>query len=169
MMNARMALYLARKHHGGQKRDTGEDYVWHCVAVAQHSGVIGAGEELYAAALLHDIVEDTDMTLEGLGNRGASDYQLQVIDNVTHRPNEPRADYLERVCSLEGSAMVKLADSLHNYDGLPFLSGLEGNAPSGETWADCAARRRKKYQNNVKILEDFLGVHPDYRTRFIDG
>lgn len=165
MINARQALYLARKHHEGQKRYHGGDYIWHVIAVAQHPGVIQAGEELYACALLHDIVEDTDVTLEQLAQFGASDWQLEVIENVTHRPNEPNTDYMDRVMSDPGSTMVKLADSLHNYDEIPMLGMLDGKNPNGEEWAETAERLRKKYRRNIKALEEALGV--DVRQRLI--
>src|SRR3972149_3909678 len=57
---------VAEKAHAGQKRHSGDKYVQHCLAVADILADLGAPVPVLAAGLLHDTVEDTPVTLEGL-------------------------------------------------------------------------------------------------------
>ncbi|MDQ1608833.1 MAG: diphosphokinase / guanosine-3,5-bis(diphosphate) 3-diphosphatase, partial [Microbacteriaceae bacterium] len=57
------AYSVAERAHSGQKRQSGEPYITHPVAVAQILADLGIGSKTIAAALLHDTVEDTEYTL----------------------------------------------------------------------------------------------------------
>jgi (p)ppGpp synthase/HD superfamily hydrolase len=60
------AYEFAKKAHFGQKRESGEDYITHPLWVAGVTSQLGIGEEAVIAALLHDVVEDSDYTLEDI-------------------------------------------------------------------------------------------------------
>ena len=169
MISARMALKIARDAHEGQVRKHGDDYIWHCIAVAHHSIVLGHGEWLVACGLLHDTVEDTDVTLDWLRLLNASPEQLQVLEAVTHTPGEPNEDYLSRIVEAGPGAMaVKLADSAHNYDELPMILALGPAPTNGETRQQTYDRLRAKYQRNIKLLENALEIPVEFRTMFVE-
>lgn len=67
-------------------------------------------------ALLHDIVEDTDTTLEDLRSYGFSEDQVSAIGALTKRPSEAYDLYLPRVMKNDIARKVKIADITHNMD-----------------------------------------------------
>jgi GTP pyrophosphokinase len=83
------AYRLAEKAHEGQTRASGEPYVTHCLAVAAILAEMRVPPEVVAAALLHDTVEDTWVTLEDL-RRDFSDKIAALVDGVTKLTQLPR-------------------------------------------------------------------------------
>ncbi|HRW38274.1 MAG TPA: HD domain-containing protein, partial [Aquihabitans sp.] len=73
---------LAAAAHEGQSRKSGEPYIHHPLAVARIVADLGLDEETVAAALLHDSVEDTGVTLDELAERFGDDV-AQIVDGVT--------------------------------------------------------------------------------------
>ena len=67
------AFFLARKAHAGQKRRSGEDYLVHPVEVARILVDLGMDSDCIAAALLHDVVEDTGVTTQEVSKGFGSD------------------------------------------------------------------------------------------------
>ncbi len=76
------AYEVAQKQHAGQKRATGDPYIVHPLAVAEILADYGLDEASLAAALMHDTIEDTDLTLEGVSRQFGSEVAL-LIDGVT--------------------------------------------------------------------------------------
>ena len=72
------------------------------------------GEEAKIVALLHDVVEDTAVGLDDLRREGFSEAVLLAVDCLTHRRNEPYADYVVRCKSQPLARQVKLADLADN-------------------------------------------------------
>lgn len=83
------AYILAEKAHGDQKRVSGEPYISHCLAVAAILVEMKVPVEVVAAGILHDTVEDTDVTLEDL-KREFGDEITKLVDGVTKLTNLPR-------------------------------------------------------------------------------
>lgn len=106
------ALNLAIKYHKGAVDKGGNDYVLHPITVA----LLVDGESEKVVALLHDIVEDTPMTLPQLLEEGFTKEIVDAVDSVTRRNGEERQDYLIRVKSNEIACKVKIADLIHNSD-----------------------------------------------------
>lgn len=67
-------------------------------------------------ALLHDVVEDTQYTLEDLKNLGFSDEIIEAVDALSKRSGEAYQDYLNRVAANPRATRVKIADLRHNSD-----------------------------------------------------
>jgi guanosine-3',5'-bis(diphosphate) 3'-pyrophosphohydrolase len=125
------AFRLSSSAHRGQKRLSGEDFVFHSVEVAK----ILVGQQLdsvtVAAALLHDVAEDSEVTLseirEGFGDEVADIVDgLTKISNLTFRSaeEEQSENYRKLLLSIARDArviMVKLADRLHNMRTLEHL------------------------------------------------
>ena len=77
------AFNFARKAHAGVRRLSGEPYIMHPIAVAQIvSGEIGLGSTSICSALLHDVVEDTDYTIEDIENIFGPKV-AQIVDGLT--------------------------------------------------------------------------------------
>lgn len=83
------AYKLADKAHEGQKRASGEPYVNHCLAVANILAELRVPPQVVAAGLLHDTVEDTQVTLEDI-RRDFGDEVTQLVDGVTKLHQLPR-------------------------------------------------------------------------------
>jgi (p)ppGpp synthase/HD superfamily hydrolase len=67
-------------------------------------------EAAMMAAVLHDVVEDTDWTLERLREEGFSDEVLEAVDSLTHREDESYQEFVERVRANPIARQVKIAD-----------------------------------------------------------
>lgn len=106
------ALEVAVRAHAGQKDKGGYDYVLHPITVALHVRT----EDEKVVALLHDAVEDTDVTLEDLRELGFSETIVSAVDALTQRNGEARVDYLRRVKENPLATAVKIADLNHNSD-----------------------------------------------------
>jgi guanosine-3',5'-bis(diphosphate) 3'-pyrophosphohydrolase len=132
------ALDYAVRAHGEQKRASGEPYIIHPIAVAETVAQWGLDHEAVMAALLHDVVEDTEITLDELSEQFGKKVG-ELVDGVTklrlsHSPR-PAADSARLEASNENLRklllaiakdyrviLIKLADRLHNLRTLGFLS-----------------------------------------------
>lgn len=99
-------------HFKTRRRFNAEPYSNHPMAVCRM--VSGMGVEYEIVALLHDIVEDTDVTLEGLRLFGFQDYIIEAIDAISQRQNESNMDYIKRCNKNKIARIVKVADMMHN-------------------------------------------------------
>jgi (p)ppGpp synthase/HD superfamily hydrolase len=112
------AHHLATEAHRGQVDQGGHPYILHLEAVAN---LVSTVEEK-VVALLHDIVEDTPITLQDLA-KVFSDDIVQAVDAMTKREATERfLDYLQRAKANPIAKVVKIADMIHNSDltRLPF-------------------------------------------------
>jgi (p)ppGpp synthase/HD superfamily hydrolase len=110
------SIEIMRRAHEGQMDKSGRPYYLHPLRVAMR--LIHCTPEERHAALLHDVVEDTPLTLADLRALGYSDEVLDLVDILTRRmpAGESHREYLERVVA-SGNAKalrVKLADVLDN-------------------------------------------------------
>lgn len=99
----------------------GKPYILHCLRVM--NGVDQKDEELMQIAILHDVVEDTDITIEHLRKEGYSERVLNAVDLLTHRPTQPYEDYIKMISHNKDCVKVKLADLKDNSD-ITRLKGL---------------------------------------------
>lgn len=123
------AIELAAKKHRGQLRKDGKTpYILHPMAVAEN--LFSAGiydEDIICAALLHDVIEDTDCTLddiEQLFNKKVAHY----LDRLTKRRDEKdyvkrKEKYMKQIMESEYEVkLIKLSDVLHNSESFENLS-----------------------------------------------
>lgn len=116
------ALLLATAAHEGQKRkifalhEEAEDYIWHPIRVAEQ--LPRRHMVLRAAALLHDVVEDTDHTLADI-RLHAGDDVAALVKILTKAPDEKYFDYIQRVAGNADAAAIKQADIWDNLRDLP--------------------------------------------------
>jgi HD domain len=105
---------LAGRAHAGQVDCAGRPYIDHPRAVA--ALVAEHGDDARIVALLHDVVEDTDTTLDDLRARGYSGRVVAAVEALTRRPGEAYDTYLRRAAADPLARLVKLADNAHNSD-----------------------------------------------------
>lgn len=118
------AFFLAKEAHEGVRRRSGEPYLLHPIAVAQIViDEIGLGVKSVVAALLHDVVEDTDYTVEDL-ERIFGEKIAKMVDGLTkmagvfNADTSAQAEYFRKVLlTLSDDVrviLIKIADRLHN-------------------------------------------------------
>lgn len=105
---------LAEVAHRGQVDKAGNPYIDHPRAVAKELHVYG--DYAVMAGLLHDVVEDTDITLDDLRAAGYPEEVVAAVDSVSRRPDEPYMDLIRRAAANPLGRLIKLADNRHNSD-----------------------------------------------------
>ena len=104
------AFSVASKAHKGQKDKAGRAYILHPVNVALRT----KGIKRKTVALLHDIVEDTNITLDDLKKLGFDNEIVNAVAAITKKSGEKYENYLKRVKNNEIAKDVKIADLQHN-------------------------------------------------------
>ncbi|MFI3317918.1 MAG: RelA/SpoT family protein [Rikenellaceae bacterium] len=137
------AYFLAKEAHKGVRRRSGEPYFLHPIAVAQIVvDEIGLGAKSVAAALLHDVVEDTDYTVEDIehvfGPKVATMVDgLTKMSGVFAADTSQQAEYFRKVLlTLSDDVrviLIKLADRLHNMRTLGSMPANKQIKITGET------------------------------------
>ena len=151
------AFHFAAAAHEGQQRRSGEPFIMHPVGVATICAGLRLDEQTIAAALLHDVVEDTDTSLERVRDE-FGDEVAQLVDGVTKltrvqfqsREQAEAENYRKMVVAMAEDVrviLVKLADRLHNLRTIEYLG------------------RQKQIQKAKEALEVYaplahrLGIH----------
>ncbi len=127
------AAAFAEAAHHGQKRKSGEDYIIHSLHVAKNLAEIGMDEKTIVAGLLHDVPEDTTVTLEEVEKKFGSEVAL-LVDGITKLGKiklrgSKEEYYLENLRKMFLAmaqdirvVIIKLADRLHNMRTLEHLA-----------------------------------------------
>lgn len=115
-----MAINLAVKHHVNQRDKGGDPYILHPLWVMSNV----TGRKCKIAAVLHDIVEDTDVTLSDLRMYGF-DYEIvEAIDVLTKKKGENYQEYIDNILTNPIATKVKIKDLEHNMDLSRILDDL---------------------------------------------
>ena len=114
-----LAAEIATEAHKGQTRwDKKTPYISHPAAIAAALRDQGYNDQVIATAWLHDVIEDTDVTIEGLRSSEIPEGVLAAIDAITKRNGESYLDYILRVKRNEIARLVKIEDLKHNMSDL---------------------------------------------------
>ena len=106
------AIALATEGHRGQTRPDGTPFILHPLRVA-----LSLRDEVdQVAAVLHDLVEDSPITLDDLRARGYSAEVVEAVDHVTRREGESYEQFVERIAPHPRARRIKLADLADNMD-----------------------------------------------------
>ena len=132
------ALRICFDAHKEQTDKSGLPYVFHPFVVASQMRT----ENEICTALLHDVAEDTDITLDDLAREFPPEV-IRALTLLTHREGVPYMDYVRAIRSDPLAAAVKLADLRHNSD----LSRLD-------TVTSKDRERVEKYKTAIKILTE---------------
>lgn len=100
------ALQIAVRAHKGQKDKAGHDYILHPIRVSERCD----DPRAKIVALLHDTIEDTDVTADYLREEGFTEEIVEAVLAVTRREGEEYNDYVRRAAQNELGRMVKRAD-----------------------------------------------------------
>jgi (p)ppGpp synthase/HD superfamily hydrolase len=100
------AISIAALAHCGQKDKVGSPYLLHPLRMMLRM----KSEASMMAAVLHDVVEDTDWTLEQLREQGFSDEVLAAVECLTHRDGESYEEFIGQVQKNQIAQQVKIAD-----------------------------------------------------------
>lgn len=134
----RKAMQLAYSAHQGQLDRSGVPYIFHPLHLAEQMHT----ESEITAALLHDVVEDTSVSLADLEKAGFSSEVIEAVRLLTHDKRTPYMDYINKLKENPIARAVKLADLKHNSDLTRLKDGSEKTR-----------ERLKKYAEALKILE----------------
>lgn len=104
------AISIAVKAHDGQVDKAGQPYILHCLRVM----LAMSTDEDRIVAVLHDVVEDTDLTLDDL--RGFGPEAVEALDALTRRKRELYLAYIERLSANPQAVRVKMIDLDDNSD-----------------------------------------------------
>ena len=136
------AYFWAEKYHQGQLRKGGEPYITHPVAVATILAELHAGPATIAAALLHDTVEDTDLTLDQISKEFNPEIST-LVDGVTKlsklqfKTNVSQAENQQKMLLAMANdirvVLIKIADRLHNLRTFKHLRDDRRQAMAEET------------------------------------
>lgn len=155
------AFDLSMQAHAGQKRISGEEYFVHPLAVAEILADLGMDSDTVCAALLHDVVEDTDHTYEEivnlLGNsvadlvEGVTKLEKYAFHSQQEQQNENVRKMLLAMSNDIRVVFIKLADRLHNMRTLGSVSDEQ---------------KRRKSQETLEIFAPLAGRLGIYRIKW---
>ena len=134
----RLASKIAYKAHEGQTDKAGVPYIFHPIHIAEQMD----SEESCVVALLHDVIEDSDITLEILSKYFNNDI-IAALRVLTKKENDDYVMYIKRVKTNKLATKVKIKDLEHNRD----LTRLD-------EVTDRDKKRSMKYWEAIRYLED---------------
>lgn len=137
--NTKKAMKLCFEAHKDQTDKSGMPYVFHPFHLAEQMET----EETTIVALLHDVVEDTDYTLEDLAGMGFGESVIEALSLLTHDDEVEYMDYVRAIKENPIATAVKLADLRHNSD----LSRMD-------KITEKVLERRAKYLKAMAFLEE---------------
>ncbi len=109
-----VAIRLAADNFAMELDKGGKPYIMHCLHVMHN--VDQSDPEMMCIAVLHDIIEDTNVTPEYLSNMGMSEGVVRGVERMTHLEGETYDDYIGKVSQSLSTIIIKMADIQHNTD-----------------------------------------------------
>jgi len=173
------AYVVAEKAHQGQSRRSGEPYITHPIAVAQIIADLGLPDSVIAAALLHDVVEDTEYGIERMREEFGDEVTM-IVDGVTKLDKVKYGDAAQAetvrkmVVAMAKDIRVlllKLCDRLHNARTWEFVAPESARRKAQETLEIYAPLAHRMGLNAIKWeLEDlsFKTLYPKIYQEIVD-
>ena len=176
------AYNYAKSHHEGQLRKSGEPYIIHPVQVAYILATLGMDDNTICAALLHDVVEDTEITKQDIENEFGKEIS-ELVDGVTKLSQlkyasmeEQQVENYRKMFLAMGKdirvILIKLADRLHNMRTLKYLTRDRQIANAKETMDLYAPLANRLGMYSLKWeLEDlsFKYLYPEEYRELVEG
>lgn len=176
------AYEYAKAHHGEQLRKSGEPYIVHPVQVAYILSTLGLDDSTICAALLHDTIEDTDLTKQDLAKEFSPEI-AELVDGVTKLSKlqyasmeEQQVENYRKMFLAMGKdirvILIKLADRLHNMRTLKYLTRDRQIANAHETMELYAPLANRLGMYSLKWeLEDlsFKYLYPEDYRELVEG
>ncbi|MEC6797629.1 bifunctional GTP diphosphokinase/guanosine-3',5'-bis pyrophosphate 3'-pyrophosphohydrolase [Photobacterium sp. S4TG1] len=172
----RQAYLVARDAHEGQTRSTGEPYIIHPVAVARILAEMRLDIEALMAALLHDVIEDTEVTKEDLACR-FGDTVAELVDGVSKldklkfrdRKEAQAENFRKMIMAMAHDIrviLIKLADRTHNMRTLGALRPDKRRRIARETLEIFSPLAHRLGIHNIKSELEELGFEALYPNRY---
>lgn len=136
------AIKLAKKAHETQLDKEGKPYFFHPITVM---AMLDTEVEMIVG-VLHDVVEDTPVTLDHLRETGASEEIISAVDAISKRKDEELETYWDRVIANPLARRVKLMDATHNADPRR-LAQFESE------------EKREKFRTKYATIIDLMSEH----------
>ncbi len=159
------AFEIANKGHKNQKRYSGEPYITHPLSVAIYLSDLSMDIETITSAILHDLIEDTEITYDDLKKEFGSTV-ADIVDGVTkldkinyNSKEEAKADGIRKMVVAMSKdirvLILKLADRLHNIQTIDYLDDWKKERIAEETlYVYAPLAHRLGLQNIKHVLED---------------
>lgn len=172
----RQAYLVARDAHQGQTRSSGEPYIIHPIAVARILAEMRLDHETLMAALLHDVIEDTEVTKDDLQQR-FGDVVADLVDGVSKldklkfrdRKEAQAENFRKMVMAMANDIrviLIKLADRTHNMRTLGALRPDKRRRIAKETLEIFSPLAHRLGIHNIKVELEELGFEALYPTRY---
>ena len=172
-----MAYNVAKKAHMGQYRETGEPYIVHPLKVAEILAEIGVESNIIAAAILHDVVEDTDYTIDDIKKEFGEQiakyvYAVTSVENefansqniseyssdkaeMDEKTFEKLVNYIAKDYRMIFALYIKAADRIHNLRTIDGMNSIKKHNKTDETDTKYLPLFRRFNLNYfVRIIED---------------
>ena len=161
------AYNFGKAAHKGQKRKSGEPYFIHCVAVATILADWGMDKNMVISGLLHDTIEDTNISKDDIINRYGEDV-LHLVESVTNlsgikfnsRNHKKAENFMKMFISFANdirAIIIKLADRLHNLRTISYLTKIKQRRLALESKEIFAPLAHRIGMNNIKMeMEDII-------------
>ena len=171
-----LAYAFGAAAHDGQKRQSGEDYISHPVAVAQELADMHLDAQAITAAILHDVVEDTEASILEIEDKFGEEVAI-LVDGVSkldqiqfHSRAEAQAESFRKMmlAMIEDIRviLVKLADRLHNMQTLDAMPAKKKARIARETLDIYAPIANRLGINRFKVELEDLGFRHLYPMRY---
>jgi len=121
MSNLSIAIALTAEKFKNKLDKAGEPYILHCLRVMNNLHT--RDKELQCIAVMHDLIEDTDVTLKDLFDLGFSDRVVRGVDILTHKADKDYMGYIRLISMYGDCVKVKLSD-LEDNSKITRLKGL---------------------------------------------
>ena len=132
------AIHIAVEAHKGQFDKSGKPYILHPLRMMMKF----RDEQSQIVAILHDVIEDTPVTMQDIRDHGFSETIINALDCVTERDGESYDDFILRISENKLATKVKIEDIRDNMD-VNRLDEIK----------DKDIARLKKYHKSLRILE----------------
>ena len=137
--STKQAMKLCFNAHKDQVDYNGIPYVFHPIHLAEQM----QDEDSTVVALLHDVVEDTEYTIDDLIAMGFNESVIEAIRLMTHDDGVEYTEYLEKIKENDLARRVKIADVMHNSD---------------QTRLDVIDEKARKWEIKYKQAKEILGI-----------
>jgi len=151
-------IRIAVTAHDGQKDMVGNPAILHVLAV----GLMGKTLEEKKAGILHDVVEDSEITIADLRHGGVEEDVLEAVDLLTHRDGMSYEDYVKKIVlsGNETAIQVKLNDLHHNlWRAKDALNTLDTNSRERQELLGEILRIAEIHDRAERYIQSAIGSH----------